>query len=172
MNEIARSSYYYKPHQAAGKLDDSELKSRIEVVVERCANYGYRRVCHKLRRQGLIVNHKRVSRVMREHGLGVRVKKPFMSKAKDDQRETVRFFKNRYQNVVPEGINQVWVADITYVRLAQDFCYLAVVLDACSRKVVGYALSSRPDTLLAIAALNAAVRSRSPPPGCIHHSDR
>jgi putative transposase len=77
-----------------------------------------------------------------------------------------------YRNVIPSRPDLVWVGDITYIRLAVGFCYLAAILDACSRKVVGYAISRQIDTQLALAALNAAVRARRPPPGCIHHTDR
>jgi putative transposase len=81
-------------------------------------------------------------------------------------------YPNLYRNVIPSRPNQVWVGDLTYIRLSVGFCYLAVILDACSRKVVGYALSRRMDTQLTLAALMAAVRSRQPAEGCIHHTDR
>jgi len=172
MNGIPRSSYYYRSTKEAAGLDDARLAELIGTIKESFPVYGYRRVAAALLRDGHLVNHKRVSRVMREKELGSRPRKRYLLKDEREPTDDQPFFANHYRNKIPVAIDQVWVADITYIRLDAGFCYLAVILDACSRKVVGYALSERIDARLALAALNAAVRQRAPPAGCIHHSDR
>lgn len=172
MNGIARSSYYYRSTREAVGLDDARLAELIGTVKESFPIYGYRRVAAALRRDGHLVNHKRVLRVMREQSLGARPRKRYLVKDGSEPTDDQPFFANHYRNKIPASVDRVWVADITYIRLDAGFCYLAVILDACSRKVVGYALSERVDTRLALAALNAAVCQRAPPVGCIHHSDR
>jgi putative transposase len=107
---------------------------------------------------------------MKSKGLGAKQRRRFVRTT--DSAHDQPIFANLYRNLIPSKPDVVWVADITYIRLDSGFCYLAAILDACSRKVVGYAISRQIDTQLALAALNAAVRARSPPPGCIHHSDR
>lgn len=117
------------------------------------------------------MNHKRVARVMREHGLAIKGRRKFQPPRGNEQ--NVAVFPNLYRNVIPDQPDRVWVTDITYIRIVAGFCFLAAILDACSRKVVGYAISGSIDTQLTIAALCAAARNRSPTPGtCIHHSDR
>ncbi len=112
----------------------------------------------------------RIARIMRENGLGIKPRKRFVKTT--DSAHTSPIYPNLYRNVIPERPDMAWVADLTYIRLARGFCYLAVILDACSRKVVGYALSRQIDTSLTLAALQSALENRKPPPGCIHHSDR
>lgn len=166
---LPRSTYYYRSTKPAG-LKDAELVAIIEDIQDELPCYGYRRVTHELRRRGLGINHKKVARVMREAGLGIRPRKRFVRTT--DSRHDGPIFSNLYRNIIPDRPDQVWVADFTYIRIAAGFCYLAVILDACSRKVVGYALSQHLDTELALAALHAAVMSRNPPKDCIHHADR
>ena len=166
---LPRSTYYYHSIKAAG-LTDAELIAIIEDIQDELPCYGYRRVTHELRRRGLEINHKRIARVMRVSGLGIKPRKRFVRTT--DSRHDGPIFPNLYRNIIPDQPDQVWVADFTYIRVANGFCYLAVILDACSRKVVGYALSQRLDTELALAALRAAVVSRNPSEGCIHHADR
>ncbi|MBS0318448.1 MAG: IS3 family transposase [Proteobacteria bacterium] len=132
--------------------------------------YGYRHVTHELHRRGHGINHKRVARVMKAHGLGIKPRRRFVRTTDSDH--ALPIFPNLYRNVIPAKPDAIWVGDITYIRLATGFCYLAVLLDACSRKVVGYAISRQIDTQLVLAALKAAVRNRRPPPGLICHSDR
>jgi putative transposase len=108
---------------------------------------------------------------MKAHGLGIKPRRRFMRTTDSDHDFTV--FPNLYGNIIPAKPDVVWVADITYIRIATGFCYLAAILDACSRKVIGYAISRHIDTQLALAALEAAFASRRPAPEtCIHHSDR
>lgn len=170
MIDLPRSTYYYRTHAPDSALPDAQLAQLIGDIQEQCPGYGYRRVTHELHRRGHGINHKRVARVMKAQGLGIRQPRRFV--ATTDSDHDLPLFPNLYSNVIPSEPDRVWVADITYIRLAAGFCYLAVVLDACSRKVVGYALSRQIDTPLVLAALSAAVRARNPPAGCIHHSDR
>ncbi|MER8383859.1 IS3 family transposase, partial [Mesorhizobium sp. M1399] len=110
---------------------------------ERIALLGYRRVTHELCRRGHLVNHKRVARVMRAAGLGIKPRRRYVRTT--DSSHDSPIYPNLYRNVIPDRPDMVWVADFTYIRIATGFCYLAVILDACSRKVVGYALSRRLD---------------------------
>lgn len=167
---LPRSTFYYHSVSSEVGPTDAEVIALIEDIQVEIPRYGYRRVTHELRRRGLLVNHKKVSRIMRLGGLGIRPRRRFVRTT--DSRHDQPIYPNLYQNRIPDRPDQVWVADFTYFRVAQGFCYLAIILDACSRKVVRYALSQRLDTSLALAALHSAVTSREPPPGCIHHTDR
>src|SRR5450830_383544 len=130
-----------------------------------------RRITLELRERGHVINHKRVARVMRENDLHAHHRRRFKPVAGSESNLAV--FPNRYRNIIPAEPDRVWVADISYIRFASGFIYLAVVLCACSRKVIGYAISKRIDTPLALTALTTAYNSRKPPPGtCIHHTDR
>jgi putative transposase len=119
--------------------------------------------------EGRIVNHKKVMRLMKENGLSVRPRRRFIATTDSDHDGPI--FPNLAKSIVPTNLNQLWVADITYIAIATGFVYLAAILDAWSRRVVGYAIGKRIDARLALAALRAAVAARRPPPGCIHHSD-
>jgi putative transposase len=124
----------------------------------------------ELRHRGLVVNAKKVRRLMRENNLNPRHRRRYVATTDSDHDHPI--FPNRARNLVPDGPNQLWVADITYVAIAVGFVYVAIILDAWSRKVVGYAISRSIDARLAIAALEIAIARRRPPRGCIHHSDR
>ena len=149
---------------------DAESVALIEAICAEFEAYGYRRVTAELRHQGHVVNSKKVRRLMREHGLSPKQRRRYVATTDSDHDEPI--FPNLAADMVPDGPNQLWVADITYVAIASGFVYLAVILDAWSRRVVGYAISRSIDARLTIAALDAAVRSRAPPAGCVHHSDR
>lgn len=170
MIDLPRSTYYYRSTARASKLGDAELVAIIEDIQDELPCYGYRRVMHELQRRGHLVNHKRVARVMRVNGLGIKPRKRYVRTT--DSNHDSPIYPNLYRNVIPSRPDMVWVADFTYIRIAVGFCYLAVILDACSRKVIGYGLSKRLDTPLALAALHSALENRKPPPGCIHHTDR
>lgn len=170
MIELPRSTYYYRPSAVEPGLSDTSLVELIRQIQGELPGYGYRRVTHELRRQGHNVNHKRVARVMNAHGLGIKPRRRCVRTT--DSAHEQAMSPNLYCNVIPSTPDTVWVADITYIRISHGFCYLAAILDACSRKVVGYALSRQIDTNLALAALKAAIQCRRPPAGCIHHSDR
>jgi putative transposase len=168
--DLPRSTFYYRATTKTTKLSDVELVTLIEDIQDELPCYGYRRVTHELRRRGHLVNHKRVARVMRAAGLGIKPRRRYVRTT--DSSHDSPIYPNLYRNVIPHRPDMVWVADFTYIRIATGFCYLAVILDACSRKVVGYALSRRLDTPLALAALRSALASRRPSSGCIHHTDR
>ncbi len=168
--ELPRSTYYYRCKARAPALSDEQVVELIGQIQDELPGYGYRRVTHELHRRGHAVNHKRVARLMRANALGIKPRCRFVRSS--DSGHDQPMWPNLYRNVIPSRPDLVWVADITYIRLDQEFCYLAAVLDACSRKVVGYAISRNIDARLTLAALSAAIRSRKPLPGCIHHSDR
>jgi putative transposase len=164
---IARSTYYAEPDE---RRDDTALVEAIAAICSEFEAYGWRRVQAALRQQGLVVNHKKIKRLMREHNLQPRIRR--RSVATTDSAHDEPVFPNRAQDLVVDGPDQLWVADITYVTIWAGFAYVAVILDAWSRRVVGYAISRSIDARLTMAALQAALLSRRPPVGCIHHSDR
>lgn len=165
---LARSTYYDRP--AGQSIADARLVTRMTEICAEWPRYGYRRVAAQLRHDGLIVNHKKVMRLMKENGLSVRPRKRFVVTTDGDHEGPI--FANLAKQVSPTGPNQLWVADMTYIAVASGFVYLAAILDAWSRRVVGYAIGRRIDTRLTLSALKTAIASRQPPPGCIHHSDR
>ena len=170
MIDLPRSTFYYRPAAAQEGMEDNQLAELIGTIQDELPGYGYRRVTHELRHRGHVVNHKRVARVMKTLGLGIKPRRRFVRTT--DSKHDLPIFPNLYRNVIPTRPNVVWVADFTYIRIASGFCYLAAILDACSRKVVGYAISRNIDTTLALAALRSAVEDRQPPAGCIFHTDR
>lgn len=164
------STFYYRSTAVAEDLGDAWLAELIGSIQDEVPGYGYRRVTHELRRRGYVVNHKRVARVMTAQGLSIKLRRRFVRTT--DSKHDSPIFPNLYRKVIPTRPNVVWVADFTYIRIASGFCYLAAILDACSRKVVGYAISRNIDTTLALAALRSAVQDRQPPAGCIFQTDR
>ena len=164
---LPRSSYYDAP---SIEVDEAELVARIHAICDEFERYGYRRVGAALRHQGVVVNGKKVRRLMREYDLQPRQRKRFV--ATTDSNHHLPVFPNLARDVVPDGPNQLWTGDLTYVAVADRFVYVALVLDAWSRRVVGYAISRRIDARLAVAALQAAIASRRPAPECIFHTDR
>ena len=168
---IPRSTYYYKPHvDEVKRKQDADIRDRLEELALRFTRYGYRRMTAQLQREGFQVNHKRVSRLMRESDLLCRTKRRYVTTTDSDHPYPV--YPNVYGHTIITRVNQAWVADITYIRLLHEFVYLAVIIDAYSRGVVGWALSRHIDAALTCAALKAAIADRNPPRGCIHHSDR
>jgi len=169
--ELPRSTYYYRsPVADAQEKERLDLQDLIEQIAFDNSSYGYRRITHALKRQGVIVNHKRVLKIMRQSDLLVRPLRGFIITT--DSRHHFPVYPNLYQNQWPDTPNRIWVADITYVRLPLGFVYLAVILDVFSRKVIGWALSRSLEAALVIEALQVALKERKPPPGLIHHSDR
>jgi putative transposase len=164
---ISRSAYYDTPVSAP---DDTAIVEAMGAICDEFERYGWRRVQAALRQQGVVVNHKKVKRLMREHDLQPRMRRRYVATTDSDHDHPI--FGNLAKDKVVNGPNQLWVADITYVAVTAGFVYVAVILDAWSRRVVGYAVSRSIDVRLTLAALNAAIEHRSPPPGCIHHSDR
>jgi putative transposase len=164
---LPRSTYYDAP---ARKTDDAEIVLRITAICEEFECYGYRRVGAALRHQGIVVNAKKIRRIMREHDLQPKRRRRFVATTDSDHDQPI--FANLTKDLVVDGPNRLWVADITYVAIAVGFVYVAVILDAWSRRVVGYAISRSIDARLTLAALKVAIRMRQPPRGCVHHSDR
>ena len=166
--KLARSTYYYRARRAAAR--EMALHERIINLCEEFPRYRYRRVTQQLRAEGVLINHKKVTRIMQEHSLQVRPLRRFVRTTDSDHANPI--FPNLAAAFSPTGPNELWVADLTYVAIAVRFVFVAVILDAWSRRVVGYAISRRLDTRVTLAALHAAVAARQPPSGCIHHSDR
>ncbi len=167
---LPRSSFYYKPKTQARSPEDRGLEKRIEEITEEFPKYGYRKVTRQLHDDGIFVNHKKVHRIMRGKGLLVKKSRRFVKTT--DSNHPYPVYPNLIKNLRVTAMNQVWVADITYIRIATAFVYLAVILDLYSRKAIGYAISRQIDTNLSLAALRMAVQNRNPHPGVIHHSDR
>jgi putative transposase len=168
---VSRAGFYRSLQEQRPVEEEMEVRSAIQqIVLEHRRRYGYRRVSAELRRQGMLVNHKRVARIMREDDLLALQPKRFV--VTTDSKHELEVYLNLASRMKMTGINQLWVADITYIRLKAEFVYLAVILDAFSRKVVGWALDRTLASRLAIAALEQAIRKRQPRPGVVHHSDR
>ncbi len=167
-------STYYNSSELNSNTHSEQQEAATIALINHIRNewpaYGYRRVTAELRRRGFIINHKRVARIMREHPLKYRPKrKKIKPKEPGELGAAFPFVSRDFQ---PCGPDQLWVTDITYIRLRSGFLYLAVMLDAWSRKVVGYAASKRIDVNLVTVTLNRAYKARKPAPGLIHHSDQ
>jgi putative transposase len=169
--ELSRSWYYEHVKQPEDDAEEIALRDRIEEIILEFAGYGYRRVTHALAREGWQVNHKRVLRIMQEESLLCHLKKRFVI-ATTNSRHRFPVYPNVLAGVVLNAPDQAWVADLTYIRLRSAFVYLACILDAFSRRCVGWYLSREMTTQLTLAALTHAIGERRPPPGLIHHSDR
>lgn len=171
LGQVSRAGFYRHWQQREPRVEQTELRARMhEIALANRRNYGYRRVTRELRNQGWAVNHKRVARLMAQDNLLCLRKRRFV--ATTDSGHDLRVYLNLAARMELTGIDQLWVADITYLRLAEEFAYLAVVLDAFSRRVVGWAVDERLDAGLAVAALRQALDLRQPAPGLVHHSDR
>jgi putative transposase len=169
---VSRASYY---RHCGPQPNADEEESRLRDAIQRAAltsrQYGYRRITHALRAQGWRVNHKRVARMMREDNLLAIRKRRFVPQTTNSKHD-FDVAINVARRLTARAVNQLWVADITYVRLGRVDVFLAVVMDAFSRKIVGWNLGPRLITDLALTALKNAIESRQPAPGLIHHSDR
>lgn len=168
---VSRAGFYRDWQQRQPQAEDSELRARIQrIVLAHRRNYGYRRVKRDLGEEGWVVNHKRVARIMIEDNLlSVRRRKWILTTQSSPDRPV---FRNLASTLKLTGINQLWVADITYIRLREQFLYLAVVMDAFSRRVVGWSLDDSLEASLVVRALRNALAERRPAPGLVHHSDR
>jgi len=167
---VSRAGYYRFRGRRCGQAADRDLRSRIQQIALAWPAYGYRRIHAELRRQGWQVNHKRVLRLMRvDNLLCVRRRKFILT---TDSQHGLPIYPNMCEGMVLTGIDQLWLADITYLRLRTEFVYLAVVLDAYSRRCLGWALRRSLEAELVLAALGMALKQRRPRPGLVHHSDR
>lgn len=170
MTGMSRAGFYRwrVPRQASPV--EMELRDQMQKVALEWPAYGYRRIARELQQRGFDVNHKRVLRMMREDNLLCVRRRAFV--VTTDSRHNLPVYPNLAREMTPTAINQLWVADITYIRLRTEFVYLAVVLDAFSRRVIGWALGRTLEAGLAVTALRMALMERQPGPGLVHHSDR
>jgi putative transposase len=169
---VSRAGFYRRRAPNPPAQEDADLRDLIQRIALKDRHYGYRRIAAELRRHGLIVNAKRVLRLMRADNLLSLRANPFIPRTTMSRHDQT-IVPNLARKLVPTGLDQLWVADITYVRLAENFVYLAVVLDAFSRRVIGWALDDHLEASLAIEALDKALEARNPQPDTlIHHSDR
>ena len=169
---VSRAGYYRRLQASAPRREETAVRDAIQRVALENRCYGYRRIARELRRDGLMVNHKRVLRLMRRDNLLCLRKRPFVP-VTTDSRHQWRIVPNLARGLVLTGLDQLWVADITYVRMLEEFAFLAVVLDAFSRRVIGWALDTHLRASLATTALQMAIAARQPAPdSLIHHSDR
>jgi len=168
---VSRASFYRSLKEQRPAEEETEVRSTIQqIALEHRRRYGYRRICAELRRRGMQVNHKRVLRMMRKDNLLALRRRRFMVTTNSNHKFEV--YLNLARRMKLSGMDQLWVADITYIRLKAEFVYLAVILDAFSRKVVGWALDRTLANRLTISALERAIGQRRPRPGLVHHSDR
>lgn len=172
MMQLNPGTYYHRPKISREERErlDADLRGQVEQVQMGFPSAGYRTVRQYLSRQGIRVGERRLRRVMNKFGLKARIKRAFVRTT--DSNHSDRVYPNLIKGMVVTGVDQIWVADITYIRIDNGFVYLAVILDLFSRRVVGWSLSKQIDGNLTTAALRMAIGQRKPNPGIIHHSDR
>lgn len=164
----SRVGFYRHLRGSDNHEEEMQVQSEIQrIALEHRGQYGYRRMAAELRSRGMLVNHKRVARIMRDDNLIVAAQE-----WPRGRRGRIEMHVNLAGRIKVTGPNQLWVADITYVRLNREFVYLAVVLDKFSRRVIGWALDRTLSSRLLLAALTNALEDRKPGPGLVHHSDR
>ena len=170
---LSRSTIFRHLHSlgaASSTNNEVELRGQIQSIALEMRSYGYRPITKELHRRGLKANHKRVLRLLREDNLLCLRRQAFVRTT--DSNHSLTVYPNLARGLVLSNINQLWVSDITYIRLRREFVYLAVILDAYSRRCIGWALSRHIDTQLTLAALRMALQTRTFQPGLMHHSDR
>jgi putative transposase len=171
LGQVSRAGFYRFDPDREAVDPDMALRDAIQHIAVEFPSYGRPRIVEELRRRGWQVGHRRVGRIMREDNLLCLRRRKFVI-ATTDSDHTYRVYPNLARSMTLTAVNQLWVADITYIRLEAEFVYLAVILDAFSRRVIGWALDRTLEDDLAIAALEMAFRQRGSPPGLTHHSDR
>jgi putative transposase len=170
MTGLSRAGFYRSGTPRQASLVEMEVRDEMQKIAVESPAYGYRRITVELRHRGFAVNRKRVLRMMREDNLLCVRRRAFV--VTTDSRHNLPVYPNLAGRMEPTAMNQLWVADITYIRLRTEFVYLAVVLDAFSRRVIGWALGRTLEAELAVSALRMALLERKPQPGLVHHSDR
>ena len=170
MTGLSRAGYYRWRVPPLATPVAMELRHQLQQTALQWPAYGYRRITAELQRRGFEVNHKRVLRLMREDNLLCLRRRSFVITT--DSCHNLPVYPNLAREIRPGAINQLWIADITYIRLRAEFVYLAVVLDAYSRRVIGWALGRTLEAKLAVSALRMAIDQRKPAMGLVHHSDR
>jgi putative transposase len=168
---VSRAGYYRNLAERHPDEEDIEVRAAVQqIALSHHRRYGYRRVAVELRRRGFEVNHKRVARLMREDNLLAIRHRRFVITT--DAQHELEVYLNLAKRMQLTAANQLWIADLTYIRLNREFVYLAVILDKWSRRVVGWALDRTLAARLAVTALQRAIAARQPKPGLVHHSDR
>ncbi len=172
MIELSPTSFYYKPKRSREEreAEQAQIRALIESVQSDFPKAGYRKVQEYLERRDIKIGERRLRNVMEKYGLWAQIKKAWVKTT--DSNHSHKLYPNLLPGMKLTGTNQVWASDITYIRIRNGFVYLAVILDLFSRKVIGWAVSKRIDSELAMNALRMAMRRRKPKPGVIHHSDR
>ena len=171
LGRVSRSSFYrFHEDDPAGPDPDMDLRDAIQCIALEWPSYGRPRITAELRRRGWTVNPKRVYRILREDNLLCVRKRKFV--VTTDSNHGRKVYPNLAGQMVVTDVDQLWVADITYIRLQDEFVFLAVILDACSRRVIGWALERTLEDDLTLAALRMALSQRAIQPGLVHHSDR
>ena len=166
------STYYHDPKISRSEREEREadVRGKIEQIRVEFPRTGYRMLLHHMRRQGVNIGERKLRRILRKFNLGIKPKKHFVKTT--DSNHTHQVHPNLLEELTVDNINQVWTADLTYIRIENGFVFLAVILDLYSRKVIGWQISKKIDRHLAIGALKMAIARRNPSPGVIHHSDR
>jgi putative transposase len=168
--EIPSSTYYYKPKgYLYKKKRDADIADAIEAIALDFPSYGYRRVTAALRRKKMVVNHKKVAKIMKKMGIQCRKRKRFVSTT--DSKHSLRTYPNLAKDLILNRTDQLWCADITYIRILTGFVYLAAIIDAFSRKIVGYAIGRTLAAELPLEALKMAMGERNTD-NLVHHSDK
>jgi putative transposase len=169
---LSPSTFYYQPKVSREEREkqDVDLRDKIELVQTEHPRSGYRTMLRYLRRSGVCVGERKLRRIMKKYDLHATIKRAFVRTT--DSEHSNRVYPNLLPGRTVMGLNEVWTADLTYIRIGNGFVYLAIVLDLYSRRVIGWHISKRIDGDLAVAALRMAIEQRKPKPGCIHHSDR
>jgi putative transposase len=170
MTGLNRAGFYRWRLPRQGIPVEMELRDEMQKIALESPSYGYRRITAELQRRNFDVNHKRVLRMMREDNLLCVRRRAFVTTT--DSRHNLPIYPNLAGGMELTAVNQLWVADITYIRLREEFVYLSVILDAYSRRVIGWALGRTLEAELAASALRMALLTRRPAPGLVHHSDR
>jgi putative transposase len=170
MTGLNRAGFYRRRLPRQGIPVEMELRDEMQKIALESPSYGYRRITAELRRRNFDVNHKRVLRMMREDNLLCVRRRAFLTTT--DSRHALPIYPNLAGGMELTAVNQLWVADITYIRLREEFVYLSVILDTYSRRVIGWALGRTLEAELAASALRMALFARRPAPGLVHHSDR
>jgi putative transposase len=168
---VSRAGYYRWQQAVPGANSDMDVRDEIHRIAVEYPSYGRPRITEELERRGWRVNHKRVRRILREDNLLCLRRRKFVVLTTNSNHDRP-VYPNRARGMMLTGIDQLWVADITYIRLETEFVYLAVILDAYSRRVIGWALDRSLENELTLAALQMALRRRVPAAGLVHHSDR
>jgi len=168
--KVSRAGFYRFPSPRSGGDAEMKLRDAMQRIALEFPSYGWPRMTAELKRRGWAVNHKRVYRLMREDNLLCLRRRKFV--VTTDSAHALPVYPNLASAMTLTGLDQLWVADITYIRLRAEFVYLAVILDAYSRRVIGWALDGTLQDTLTLRALRMALEQRRPAPGLVHHSDR